>query len=282
MSYQKHFIAFCSAIFLLFTAFAGQKPKDEPQTKVLISTTYGDMKILLYNETPLHRDNFIKLANEHYFDSLLFHRVIQSFMIQGGDPDSKHAPPGTLLGEGGPSYTIPAEFNPKLYHKKGVLAAAREADLENPLQASSASQFYIVQGRVFTDSLLTIQAKRITRSLIFNRIINQPENTTLLNNYKRYVKTQLLDSVKYVNDLMAKKVDAELPAATPYQFSEEQIEMYTTIGGTPHLDNSYTVFGEVYEGLDVIDKIAAQRVDKNARPIDDILIVKISIIPVSE
>lgn len=279
MSYQKHFIAFCIIFSSSFTLFGIQKSIDEPQTRILISTTYGDIRLKLYNETPLHRDNFIKLVKEHYFDSLLFHRVIQNFMIQGGDPDSRHAPPGTLLGEGGPSYTIPAEFKPYLFHKKGVLAAARESDLENPGQASSASQFYIVQGRIFTDSLLTIQAKRITRSILFNRIINQPENAAMLTNYKRYVKAQLLDSVKYVNDIMNKKVDAALPDVIPYQFSKEQAEVYKTIGGTPHLDNSYTIFGEVVEGLEVVDKIAAQKTDKNNRPLEDVRILRITIIP---
>ena len=279
MSYQKHFTAFSIIIALSLTVLAKQKWVDDTQIKVVITTSYGDIKIRLYNETPLHRDNFVKLINEHYFDSLLFHRVIQNFMIQGGDPDSKRAPYGILLGEGGPPYTIPAEFNPKLFHKKGVLAAAREADLENPLQASSASQFYIVQGRVFTDSLLKIQAMRITRSKLFNRIINQPENKELLVKYKQYVKKQQIDSVKYVNDFINGKVDVELPAITPYQFSPEQIETYTSLGGTPHLDNSYTIFGEVFEGLSIVDQIAAQKVDKNARPLTDIRILKISIIP---
>jgi cyclophilin family peptidyl-prolyl cis-trans isomerase len=279
MSYQKHFIGFYIIMSLSFTGLGDPQFHTDPQIKVLMTTTYGDIKIVLYNETPLHRDNFVKLINEHYFDSLLFHRVIQNFMIQGGDPDSKHAPTGTLLGEGGPPYTIPAEFNPNLFHKKGVLAAARDGDLENPSQASSASQFYIVQGRVFTDSLLNVQAKRITRSMVFNRIINQPENTALLSSYKRYVKKQLIDSVKYVNDIMNKKVDAELPNVVPFQFSKEQIEVYKTLGGTPHLDNSYTIFGEVIEGIEVVDKIAAQPVDKNNRPNEDIRILKISIIP---
>jgi cyclophilin family peptidyl-prolyl cis-trans isomerase len=279
MSYQKHFIAFYIIMSLSLTGMGASQFQGNPQTKVLITTTYGDIKIVLYNETPLHRDNFVKLVNQHYFDSLLFHRVIQNFMIQGGDPDSKHAPTGTLLGEGGPPYTIPAEFNAQLFHKKGVLAAARDGDLENPSQASSASQFYIVQGRIFTDSLLNVQAKRITRSMVFNRIINKPENATILSNYKRYVKNQLIDSVKYVNEIINKKVDAELPSVTPYQFSKEQMDVYKTTGGTPHLDNSYTIFGEVYEGIEVVDKIAAQPVDKNNRPKDDIRMLKISIIP---
>lgn len=246
----------------------------------MILTNYGVIKIKLYNETPLHRDNFVKLVKEHYFDSLLFHRVIQNFMIQGGDPDSKRALPEKTLGDGGPPYTIPAEINPKLFHKKGVLAAAREGDLDNPKQASSGSQFYILQGKVFTDSLLQIQAKRITKMKLFNEIINRTENQKLLEQYKSFAKAGNPDSLKYVNDLIDVQLQKELPNVTPYTFSDEQKKAYTTIGGTPHLDGSYTVFGEVYEGLEVIDDIAMQPVErKTARPIKDIRILSVSIIP---
>lgn len=265
-------------IFLLSSSFKSSDNKDSWQIKVLMVTDYGTIKIKLYNETPLHRDNFVKLVKEHYFDSLLFHRCIQNFMIQGGDPDSKNAKPAIELGNGGPPYTIPAEFNQQLFHKKGVLAAARESDLDNPLQASSASQFYIVQGRVYSDSLLKIQAKRITKLKLFNTIINREENKTLLEQYKIFAKKELIDSVKYLTDIINKMVETELPQANPYNFSPEQITAYTTIGGAPHLDDSYTIFGEVYEGLEVIDKIASQKVDNRARPLTDIHIIKISII----
>src|SRR4051812_6578945 len=278
MIFQKHFIAFCIAVFVSNSVAQAQASPDNAQVKVLIATSLGDIKVKLYNETPLHRDNFVKLTNERYFDSLLFHRVIKGFMIQGGDPDSKHALPGTLLGEGGPSYELPAEFNSNLFHKKGVLAAAREFDLDNPSRASSGSQFYIVQGKVFTDSLLNVQAKRITRSMALNRVINNPENAGLLSKYKDYSKRELMDSVKFVNSLIDKKVDQELLNITPYAFSKAQTEAYTTIGGTPHLDTNYTIFGEVYEGLEIVDKIAAQSTDKNNRPEQDIRILKISVI----
>lgn len=182
-----------------------------------ITTNYGKIKVKLYNETPKHRDNFIKLANEGYYDGTLFHRVIKDFMIQGGDPDSKNAQPGQMLGMGGPNYTIPAEFNKKLFHKKGALAAARQADYVNPQKASSGSQFYIVQG-------------------------------------KKYTKEEL--------DNIAKRMNIT--------FSEEQIKTYTTIGGTPFLDENYTVFGEVIEGIEVVDKIATVKTDKNDRPLEDI------------
>lgn len=268
-------------VFLTVFTLSSLAPKkgDSDEVKVLVVTNLGTMKIRLYNETPLHRDNFVKLVKEHYFDSLLFHRVIQNFMIQGGDPDSRKAPPGVLLGDGGPSYTIPAEFNQKLFHKKGVIAAARDSDFDNPSQASSGSQFYIVQGRVWTDSLLKVQAKRITKMKLFNAVINRPENKEYLEKYKKYNKAEQVDSVKYIYDIINKITESELANVPLYTFSPEQIAAYTTIGGTPHLDNSYTVFGEVYEGLDVIDKIAAVQTDKNNRPMDDVRIKSVSIIP---
>lgn len=204
-------------LFSLITLFIVNKGfmQNSPQDRIVeISTDFGKMKIRLYNETPKHRDNFIKLAKEGYFDGTLFHRVINSFMIQGGDPDSKTAKPGQQLGMGGPSYRVPAEFNPNLIHKKGVLAAARD---QNPEKASSGSQFYIVQGKKYTDAELQ-----------------------------------------------------GLVGKTGKKYSTEQINIYKTVGGTPFLDGEYTVFGEVIEGLDVIDKIAAVEKDRNDRPLKDV------------
>lgn len=185
--------------------------------KVLISTDYGDITIALYNETPKHRDNFIKLAESGFYDGTLFHRVIKYFMIQGGDPDSKNAAPGATLGNGGPGYTIPAEINPKFFHKKGALAAARQGDQVNPKRASSGSQFYIVQGKPTPEADLKIYEQRMN-----------------------------------------------------VKFSPEQIKAYTTVGGAYHLDGAYTIFGEVVDGLDVIDKIADVQVDRMNRPVKDI------------
>ena len=262
--------------------FASMKPLNDGgsgQIKVMILTDYGMIRLRLYNETPKHRDNFVKLIKAHYYDSLLFHRVIENFMIQAGDPDSKRASSDSVLGNGGPDYTIPAEFNPKLFHKKGVIAAAREGDLDNPSQASSGSQFYIVQGRVFTDSLLKKQALRITKMKLFNEIINRPGNKSLLDLYKKAAKSEMHDSVKYVNDIIDKQLAIELPKYPVYTFSEEQRNAYTTIGGTPHLDGSYTVFGEIYDGFEVLDDIAKQPVGRNNRPLKDIRIISISIIP---
>jgi cyclophilin family peptidyl-prolyl cis-trans isomerase len=282
MNYKNLFSSFSLFVVLIvaFSSFNRLKAQNSNSTKVLIETNQGNVKVLLYNETPLHRDNFLKLVQQHYYDSLLFHRCIQNFMIQGGDPDSKYAPSDYLLGEGGPNYTVPAEFNSSLYHKKGALAAARDSDLDNPLQASSASQFYIVQGRVFTDSLLrTNQAKRITKMRLFNEIINRPEHKTYLEKYKAFAKAKNNDSIKVIYDYFNQKVDKEFETAVLYKFTEEQVKTYTTIGGTPHLDLSYTVFGEVIEGLDIIDKIAAQKTDSNNRPLNEVRIIKMSIIP---
>ncbi len=280
MNSKKLLIPFFLTLSSLLILVAFKLPVNShlEEKGVLITTDFGIIKIRLYNETPLHRDNFIKLVKMHYFDSLLFHRVIQNFMIQGGDPDSKNAPPTIELGNGGPGYTIPAEFNPQLFHKKGVLAAARDGDLENPLQASAGSQFYIVQGRVFNDSTLKIQAKRITKMKLTNVIINRKENKVWVEKYQTFVKSKKTDSLKYIEDIINKQLEAELPNTTVYSFTAEQIKAYTTIGGTPHLDGSYTVFGEVVEGLEVIDAIEKQSVDKINRPLKDIR-MKIDIIP---
>lgn len=195
---------------------------------VRMHTTAGVVDLRLYNETPAHRDNFVKLVKECYFDSLLFHRVIPDFMIQAGDPDSKHAPKGAMLGNGGPAYSVAAEFMPELhFHKRGALAAAREGDDVNPSKSSSASQFYIVWGRVFTKEQLE----------------------TLKKNYKRMTGRDM-------------------------NITPQQEEAYTTTGGTPHLDGEYTVFGEVVDGLEVVDAIQHVRCDRNDRPLDDVRIIR--------
>jgi len=200
--------------FSVLSGFAA-KPKNQ---YVRIKTEFGECIIKLYNETPLHRDNFLKLVKSGYYNGVLFHRVINNFMIQGGDPDSKNAKPDSLLGEGGPKYTIPAEFNDSLFHKKGVLGAAREGDGVNPAKASSGSQFYLVQGKVFTDQQL--------------------------------------------DNLEEKRLKFKIP--------EWQRQVYKTIGGTPHLDRNYTVYGEIVMGLDMVDKIAGLPTNKNDRPKQDV------------
>lgn len=238
--------------------------------RVLIETSLGNIKVRLYNETPKHRDNFLKLVDKHFYDSLLFHRVINSFMIQGGDPDSKYAPPGKMLGEGDVGYTIPAEFNQKYFHKRGVLAAARNGDEMNPEQASSGCQFYITQGKVFTDSLLTQIEKRVTGMKAYNNVVRNKDNKILFDKYIQFQKQGISDSIFAVKRKIDQLTAIENEKITPYKFSAEQRKAYTTIGGTPHLDGSYTVFGEVIEGMEVVDKIAAVSRDRTDRPKEDI------------
>ena len=252
---------------LLFASSFSPASAQKSERMVLIETDSGNIKVKLYNETPKHRDNFLKLVQTHFYDSLLFHRVINTFMIQGGDPDSKNAPAGKPLGEGDVGYTIPAEFNPKLFHKRGVLAAARNGDDVNPEQASSGCQFYITQGKVFTDSLLTLIEKRITNMKAYNNLTRNKENKPLFEKQNQFMMQGDLDSLRMIKGKIDALTEAELAKVAPYKFPEDQRKIYTTIGGTPHLDGSYTVFGEVIEGMEVVDKIAKMPRDGNDRPL---------------
>jgi cyclophilin family peptidyl-prolyl cis-trans isomerase len=258
-----------SLVLVIKTSFSQTFSKET----ILISTSFGNMKIKLFNETPQHRDNFLKLVKEHFYDSLLFHRVIEGFMIQGGDPDSKHAEPAKFLGDGDLKYTIPAEFVPSLCHKKGMLCAARNGDDVNPEKASSACQFYIVQGKVRTDEDLAAFEKRINKTLITKikeDILNKVENKSLKEKIDAFKKEQNNDSLMVYYKIINKQVDEEFVKVPHYSFPPEHRTIYKTIGGTPHLDSQYTIFGEVIEGLDVIDKIAAVGKNKDDRPLIDI------------
>jgi len=245
--------------------------KGEPVVE--ITTEYGVIKIKLYNETPLHRDNFLKLAKEGFYDGTLFHRVIKDFMIQGGDPQSKGAEPGATLGNGGPGYDIPAEIVPGLYHKRGALAAAREGDQVNPLKKSSGSQFYLVQGKVWTREELKTFEDRSSQQQKFSYIrdfLSKPENDAYRKRVEELQKAQDADGInKIIAEIEAKEGDALKKTIKP-AFTDEQLTGYTTVGGTPHLDGAYTVFGEVIEGLDVIEKISKLEGDKNNRPTKDV------------
>lgn len=196
-----------------------------PETRVYLETNYGRLVLKLYNSTPLHRDNFLKLVKEGYYDGLLFHRVIKDFMIQGGDPESKNAMKGAMLGNGGPGYTVPAEFVDSLIHRKGALAAARLGDGMNPKKESSGSQFYIVQGRVWRDADLSAMESRTGR-----------------------------------------------------KYSDEDKKAYREEGGTPHLDGGYTVFGQLVEGFDVLDRIATTTTGGADRPSEDVRILKAGLV----
>lgn len=232
---------------------------------------------MLYDETPKHRDNFLKLVKNHTLDSTLFHRVIQGFMIQGGDIDSKRAKPKEALGNGELGYTVPAEFNTSLFHKRGALAGARQSDDVNPNKESSSCQFYIVQGRVFNDSMLDVLQSNMDQQIkqqIFSTLINNPVNINLRNAFisaqNRYHTNGNPDSLNILSEQINPKIESEFAKTPHYQFTEEKRSAYKTIGGAPHLDGAYTVFGEVIDGMDIVDKIAAQVVDQAARPTIDI------------
>ena len=243
---------------------------------ILIETKFGPIKIRLFNQTPLHRDNFLKLVASGFYDSLLFHRVIQGFMIQGGDPDSKTAKPGQLLGDGEikDADWIPAEFNKDLFHKRGVLAAARENDDKNPEKKSSNCQFYITQGRgSLSDKDLKLYEYRINkkiRTALKDSLLKLSENIELAKKYDLFKKEKMNDSLIVIEKTLDKLIEPIYEKTPHYIFSAEQIKVYKAVGGTPHLDGNYTVYGEVIYGMDVVDKIAEVGTDKNDRPDFDI------------
>lgn len=246
-------------------------------TRLKIKTSEGDIIIRLYDETPKHRDNFLKLAKEGYYNGTLFHRVIKDFMIQGGDPNSKNAPKGKVLGTGGPDYTIPAEFiYPQLFHKRGALSAARTGDEVNPERASSGSQFYIVWGKIYKSAEL----KQLERQMgiqqeqdVFNQLAKQHHDEIMnLRRNRDHVGLQTLQD-KLIEETKEKYKSQAKPTFTP-----EQNEAYTTLGGTPFLDNQYTVFGEVEEGLDIVGRIQNCQTDCNDRPSEDVRIETIEVL----
>mgnify|MGYP001474188374 FL=1 len=221
----------------------------------IISTKFGDMTIQLFDETPLHRDNFKKLVADSFYDGTLFHRVIDGFMIQGGDPASKNATKGEQLGMGNMGYTIPAEFNSRLIHKKGALAAARQGDAVNPKKESSGCQFYIVDGNKVNNKALQSLSMRkdvMKKRALGPKVLNDPNNAQLKNNFMRVRQMGLQDSINYYGMLIQAKIDS-LYTGNEFNYTPEQISLYDSIGGTPALDMDYTVFGEVIEGIDIID-----------------------------
>ncbi|MCC7301759.1 MAG: peptidylprolyl isomerase [Bacteroidia bacterium] len=249
---------------------------NDGEALVLIKTTKGDIKIRLFKETPFHRDNFIKLVEKGHYDSLLFHRVIRNFVAQAGDPVSKNAKPGVLLGDGDVGYTVPAEILPQLYHKRGAVGAARESDFISPNRESSGCQFYIVIGKTWNDSLLGVQSKRNDRFLATNNIIRDPANKLFVERYKKNMS--IPDSMKALNAELEKLIAEELKQIPPHMYTTEQKKFYQTLGGTPHLDGSYTVFGEVVEGMEIVDLMAQAATDDNNRPLTDIRILKAEIL----
>ncbi len=263
-------------LLLLLVQVIAQTQPNQTVQQVIIETPFGNMKAVLYNETPQHRDNFIKLAQAGFFDSLLFHRVINKFMIQGGDPESRQAPQGKMLGNGGPGYDIPAEFNRNLYHQKGALAAAREGDQVNPEKKSSGSQFYIVMGQPVTAQQLIQTEERINfpirRDLVMN-YLNNPANSAIRQKADSLQRIQNYDELNAMLSQIAAQLDDEYQKQDLFRYSPDMIKTYTTLGGTPHLDQGYTVFGQIIEGLNIIDSIAAVKTDRNDRPLTDVKMV---------
>lgn len=250
--------------------------KKDLKKDVVFETQYGDIVFRLSDETPLHRNNFISLVNQHFYDSLLFHRVINHFIIQTGDPESKMAKTGAPLGEADLPYTIPAEFNPNLFHKRGALNAARD---DNPERASSSTQFTFVQGRVYTDSTLNIAEKRINGWLAFNKVLHQRENSTLAGLCEGLRKRQTNpDSLALINNKIKTLADEELKKGVLYKIPEEHRQVYKTLGGAAHLDQNYTVFGEVVKGMEVVDNIAAVKTDSLDRPLEDVRIISAKLV----
>lgn len=245
-------------------------------TFVDIKTSLGNIRIRLYGETPKHRDNFIKLVNEGFYNDVLFHRVINQFMIQTGDPESKDAAAGKMLGSGGPGYDIDAEIvYPQYFHKRGALAAARQGDEVNPKRRSSGSQFYIVTGKVYNTGQLGQMEKQLQyqqMQSIFNNLVSQHRDSIM--NMRRN-RDQV--GLQALQEELAKKTEAEA-AKNPIKFTPEQIEAYSSVGGTPHLDGTYTVFGEVIDGMDVVAKIETSATGAQDRPKEDIKIISMSIV----
>lgn len=267
--FQKILIILSVFVFIFANSFTCAKK----QTYAVIQTKYGEIKCKLYEDTPQHRENFLKLAEDGFYDSLLFHRVIKDFMIQGGDPQSKDAKEGQNLGTGGPGYTIPAEIESAHIHKRGALAAARLGDNVNPEKASSGSQFYIVQGRVMQEGdLKKIEDQRIgkRKSKLIQEFLAKEENKVYADSITYARTNRNRDVFNRTIAAIESELQDEIAALESLRYTDEQIEIYKNIGGTPHLDFEYTVFGEIVEGMDVVDSIAANKTNRAARPLEDI------------
>lgn len=251
----------------------GDAPMDST-TRVEMVTDLGTIVLKLYDKTPKHRDNFIALVEKGAYDSLLFHRVIETFMIQGGDPQSKTAAAGDTLGNGGVGYRVPAEFDTTLFHKRGALAAARDNNAE---RASSGIQFYIVQGRAMSDSLLDIAEGRINGWLAEHYNLNDPANEPLADSLKQAIDNEDWETAQQIS-MTLRQMAKTYDDFDRYAIPEAHREVYRSIGGAPHLDQNYTVFGEVLEGMAIVDSIAAVMVDPLNRPLEDVRIRSVRIL----
>lgn len=268
-----------AALIIMFTACGAGSNKStdmEKRTQVKIETSLGDIVVELYNETPKHRDNFIKLVKEGVYDSTLFHRVIRNFMIQAGDPESKTAADTAHLGGGDVGYTVPAEFVPQFFHKKGALAAARMGDDVNPERASSGCQFYIVTGRKFREGQLLDMAGQRNNQRI-EEIFNELARKHMKEIYKLR-KANDQEALMELQDSLETQAYAIKKEEEPFMFTPAQITAYTTIGGAPHLDGAYTVFGQVLEGMETVEKIEGTKTGRADRPVENVRILKATVI----
>ena len=277
MKTNNLFIIAVITVLLAACGAGSKKTTDmEKRTQVKIETTMGDIVVELYNETPKHRDNFIKLAKEGVYDSTLFHRVIRQFMIQAGDPESKTANDTAQLGGGDVGYTVPAEFVPKFFHKKGALAAARMGDDVNPERASSGCQFYIVTGRKFRESQLLDMAGQKNNARM-DTLFNQLARKHMKEIY-RLRKAGDENALLELQDKLEAEAYALYKEEEPFMFTPEQINAYSTIGGAPHLDGAYTVFGQVLEGMETVEKIEGTKTGKADRPVENVRILKATVL----
>ncbi|MBO7498698.1 MAG: peptidylprolyl isomerase [Bacteroidaceae bacterium] len=268
-------IIFCCLVSYSISASTTMDEKKTPLVR--ISTSMGDIVVRLYDDTPIHRDNFLKLAREGFYDGTLFHRVINKFMIQAGDPESKGAAPGVRLGAGDVGYTLPAEFvYPTHFHKRGVLSAARQGDQVNPERRSSGCQFYIVTGNVYTPGQLQQFGERMLQQRgqqLFDELAQQHADS-IRAMYQRQDQAGLQKLQSQLTALVQHRLAEESKSV----FNDEQVEAYTTVGGTPHLDGQYTVFGEVVEGMNIVNEIQMVETDSSDRPTADVVILKMTVL----
>lgn len=268
-------------ILCCITACTGNQKKNnnmanDNATLVKIETTMGDITVKLYDETPKHKENFIKLVKEGVYDSTLFHRVIKNFMIQAGDPTSKTASATDTLGSGDVGYTIPAEFNPKFFHKRGVLAAARQGDDVNPNKESSGCQFYIVTGRKFSEAQMINMENQMNEARL-DTVFQALARKHMKEIYKMR-KANDMEGLMELQDSLENQARKEVAKEPALKFTTEQIKAYTTVGGAPHLDGSYTVFGEVVDGMNVVAEIETAKTNRQDRPTQDIRILKATVL----
>lgn len=254
--------------------------KRDIKRDIELVTNKGSIIFRLYDNTPQHRNNFLKLVNQSYYDSVIFHRVINNFLIQTGDPDSKRANSEAVLGNGELPYMIPAEINPENFHKRGAVNAARTGDLENPEQASSSTQFTFIQRKPLSDSLINVGERRINYYKAYNRVVRNPANKKLVNRLRQLINSETKnDSISVLESKLNELAKVEQAQMVPYRIPEAHRQVYKTIGGTPHLDQNYTVFGEVIKGMDTIDRIATVETrKKDDRPLKDVRILKVKLI----